>query len=86
MISTEMNSLRRSAEGGDGKGEQGHQQTRLGDADLKVAGDGRQQADDDEFRGQHRETGGGQQKDGQQHAELQKTTTPATARRPAGRT
>jgi hypothetical protein len=73
-------------ERGDGEGEQGHQQARLRDADLQIPSDGRQQADNDELRGQHRETGCGQQKNGQQHAELQKTTTPVIAGRPTGRT
>jgi hypothetical protein len=43
----------------------------LRDADFEVSGDRRQQADNDEFRGQHREPGGGQQKNRQQHAQLQ---------------
>ena len=73
-------------ERGDGESKQGHQQSRLGDAHREVAGDGRQQADNDELCGQHGKTGGGQQKNGQQHAELQKTTTPAIARRPTGGT
>ncbi|MNF70385.1 hypothetical protein D3C84_522940 [compost metagenome] len=41
-----------------GKREQGHQQPRLGNADIKVASNRGQQADNDELRGQHRETGG----------------------------
>ncbi|MNT24688.1 hypothetical protein D3C72_1601750 [compost metagenome] len=69
---------------GDGEGKQGYQQTRLRNADVEVTGDGRQQADDDELRGQHRETGGRQQKNRKQHAKLQKTTTPAIARRLTG--
>ncbi len=60
------------SERGDSEGEQGDQQPGLRDADVQVPGNGRQQADDDEFRGQHREAGGGQQKNGQQHAQLQK--------------
>jgi hypothetical protein len=51
--------------------EQGHQQAGLRDGHFKVSGYRRQQADNDEFRGQHRESGGRQQKNGQQHGKLQ---------------
>ncbi|MNG05167.1 hypothetical protein D3C84_883420 [compost metagenome] len=53
------------AEASHGEGEQGHQQARLGHADLKVAGNARQQADDDELGGQYSEAGRSQQQNRQ---------------------
>ena len=50
-----------------GKREQRHQQPGLGHTDIQVPGDRRQQANDDEFCGQHGKTGSRQQQDREQH-------------------
>ncbi|CFN94568.1 Uncharacterised protein [Bordetella pertussis] len=55
------------AGGGHREGEQRHQQAGLRHGDLQVARQGRQQADDQEFRGQNGKACRGQQNDGQQH-------------------
>ena len=55
------------AKGRNREREQGHQQTGLGHADLKVAGNRRQQADDHKLGGEHGKAGRRQQQDGQQH-------------------